>query len=363
MKLTIVAGARPNFMKIAPLIREIQRLQTTQRNLQFRLVHTGQHYDSGLSDVFFEQLQIPAPNTNFNVGSGTQAEQTAAILVAFEKELLDNPCDLVIVVGDVTSTMACAITAKKMGVKVAHVEAGIRSGDWSMPEEINRRVTDCLSDVHFTTSISAAENLIGEGINTDQIHFVGNVMIDTLFHAKPHFKKPEWFDETREQIGNYILLTLHRPSNVDNLEKLLETLETIEGLAGEKTIIFPIHPRTKHVLGDRIRNFSKIQFTTPQPYFEFMWLVQNSNCVITDSGGLSEETTVLGIKCFTLRTTTERPETISVGTNTLVGTELKQLEIAYSDFLQNGVGKRGIPELWDGRAAERIIEIILRSNG
>jgi UDP-N-acetylglucosamine 2-epimerase (non-hydrolysing) len=238
MKLTIVAGARPNFMKIAPLIREIQRLQTTQHNLQFRLVHTGQHYDSGLSDVFFEQLQIPAPNTNFNVGSGTQAEQTAAILVAFEKEIAENPCDFVIVVGDVTSTMACAITAKKMGVKVAHVEAGIRSGDWSMPEEINRRVTDCLSDLHFTTSISASENLIGEGINTDQIHFVGNVMIDTLLHAKPHFKKPEWFDETREQIGNYILLTLHRPSNVDNLEKLLETLETIEGLAGEKTIIF-----------------------------------------------------------------------------------------------------------------------------
>ncbi|OYQ41568.1 non-hydrolyzing UDP-N-acetylglucosamine 2-epimerase [Flavobacterium aurantiibacter] len=362
MKITIVAGARPNFMKIAPLIRQIKNRQEQRSDIHFRLVHTGQHYDAALSDVFFEQLHIPKPDVNFNVGSGSQAEQTAAILIAFEKELIENPCDLVLVVGDVTSTMSCAITAKKMGVKVAHVEAGIRSGDWTMPEEINRKVTDCLTDLHFTTSVSASENLLREGVNPQQIHFVGNVMIDSLLHSKPNFKAPDWFAEANLESGKYILLTLHRPSNVDNGDQLVHTLRTIEQIASERVVLFPIHPRTKHVLGSKINEFKRIYFTSPQPYLEFMWLVQNSSCVITDSGGLSEETTVLGIKCFTLRNSTERPETIEIGTNTLVGTDLNVLSKAYTSFLKNGLGTHGIPELWDGRAAERILEIILREN-
>jgi len=359
MKITLIAGARPNFIKIAPLIKAIEKKQTEGANLSFRLVHTGQHYDKNLSDTFFEELNIPYPNTNLEVKSGSQAEQTAAIMIAFEKELLENPCDLVLVVGDVNSTMACAIVAKKMNVEVAHVEAGIRSGDMTMPEEINRIVTDSITDYFFTTSTWAGENLLKYGANPSSIHFVGNVMIDTLYQNLDRISAPSFWEEFGLEIGNYIILTLHRPSNVDEEKSLIDLLKGIDKMVGDKKIIFPIHPRTKTILGESNLELNNIIFVEPQGYLNFMYLIKNSFAVITDSGGISEETTVLGIPCFTMRTTTERPETVAIGTNTLVGIAIDNLEKLYNKFLQEGQKKASIPELWDGKAAERIIEIIL----
>ena len=251
MKITIVAGARPNFIKIAPIIKAIEKKQNEGIDITYRLVHTGQHYDKNLSDTFFEELNIPHPNANLEVKSGTQAEQTGAIMVAFEKELQQHPCDLVLVVGDVNSTMACAIVAKKSHIKVTHVEAGIRSGDMSMPEEINRIVTDSITDYFFTTSTTASENLLKYGANPNDIHFVGNVMIDTLTQNLNRISAPVFWDEFGLTTGNYIVLTLHRPANVDEAQSLLTLLQGIDALAGEKKIIFPVHPRTKAILGDR----------------------------------------------------------------------------------------------------------------
>lgn len=362
MKITIIAGARPNFIKIAPIINEIKNKQTQHHDLQLRLVHTGQHYDKNLSDTFFEELKIPFPDCNLEVKSGSQAEQTAAIMVAFEKELLQNPADLVLVVGDVNSTMACAIVAKKMNVKVAHVEAGIRSGDVTMPEEINRIVTDSITDYFFTTSVSAGENLKKNGVNIANIHFVGNVMIDTLNYNLKNFKAPEFWVSEKLTTKNYIVLTLHRPSNVDERKSLMRLLSGIDDLAGNKKIVFPIHPRTKAILHDSEQIFKNIVMVEPQSYLHFMYLVQNSFAVITDSGGISEETTVLKIPCFTMRTTTERPETVALGTNKLVGTSITNLQSAYYEFLKNGLSHSGLPELWDGKASERIIEVLLKSN-
>ena len=360
MKITIVAGARPNFIKIAPIIRAIEQKQKEGASLSYRLVHTGQHYDKNLSDTFFEELNIPKPNANLEVKSGSQSVQTANIMVAFEQELLENPTDLVLVVGDVNSTMACTIVAKKMNIKVTHVEAGIRSGDMTMPEEINRIVTDSITDYFFTTSTSATENLIRFGANPEQVHFVGNVMIDTLYQNQHRFEQPTFWSNMGLEKGNYIILTLHRPANVDEEDSLVSLLEGIDQLAQGKKIIFPIHPRTKAILGERQLKTKNIVFIEPQGYLNFMYLVANSFAVITDSGGISEETTVLGIPCFTLRNNTERPETISVGTNHLVGTKVEKLVETYTDFLQNGMKKAGIPDLWDGKASERIIEILLQ---
>jgi len=362
MKITIVAGARPNFIKIAPIIKAIEMKQSEGANLSFRLVHTGQHYDKNLSDTFFEELNIPHPNTNLEVKSGSQSVQTAAIMVAFENELLQNPCDLVLVVGDVNSTMACAIVAKKLNIKVAHVEAGIRSGDWTMPEEINRIVTDSISDFFFTTSTSASDNLIKSGIEPTAIHFVGNVMIDTLYQNLNRISVPHFWKEFYLEAGNYIVLTLHRPSNVDEEESLIQLLKGIDKMAATKKVIFPIHPRTKTVLGETYLNLKNIVFVAPQSYLHFMFLIKNSFAVITDSGGISEETTVLGIPCFTMRNSTERPETQSIGTNTLVGTSIENLQKVFEELLQNGARKAGIPELWDGKASERIITILLDSS-
>lgn len=359
MKITIVAGARPNFIKIAPIIRALQAKQKAGVAVSYRLVHTGQHYDKNLSDTFFEELNIPKPDVNLDVKSGSQSVQTAAIMVAFEDELLQNPCDLVLVVGDVNSTMACAIVAKKMHTKVVHVEAGIRSGDMTMPEEINRIVTDSITDYFFTTSTSASENLIRLGADPKSIHFVGNVMIDTLLQNKSRFAKPPFWDSLALAEKNYVVLTLHRPANVDNVTTLISLLEGIDRLAAGKTIIFPVHPRTKAVLEGRSLHTPSIVFVEPQSYLHFMYLVQYAFAVITDSGGLSEETTVLGIPCFTMRDTTERPETESVGTNILVGTRLEELEKKYSTFLLNGPKNWRVPELWDGKASERIVSILL----
>ena len=360
MKITIVAGARPNFIKIAPIIKAIQTKQAEGTSLSFRLVHTGQHYDKNLSATFFEELNIPQPDANLEVKSGSQAEQTAAILIAFEKELIQNPCDLVLVVGDVNSTMACAIVAKKMHTKVAHVEAGIRSGDVTMPEEINRIVTDSITDYFFTTSLWAAENLLKYGAESSSIHFVGNVMIDTLYQNLNRISAPNFWNSYALETGNYIILTLHRPSNVDEENSLVDLLKGIDHMVGDKKVIFPIHPRTKAILGEQNLSFKNILMIEPQGYLNFMYLIKNSFAVVTDSGGISEETTVLGIPCFTIRTTTERPETIHIGTNYLVGTSLFNLEKIFGEFLQNGPKNAGIPALWDGKASERIITIILK---
>jgi UDP-N-acetylglucosamine 2-epimerase (non-hydrolysing) len=360
MKITIVAGARPNFIKIAPIIKAIQKKQNEGHSLSFRLVHTGQHYDKNLSDTFFEELNIPHPNSNLEVKSGSQAEQTGAIMVAFEKELIQNPCDLVLVVGDVNSTMACAIVAKKMNIKVTHVEAGIRSGDMTMPEEINRIVTDSISDYFFTTSTWAGENLLKYGAEPSSIHFVGNVMIDTLHQNLSRIVAPNFWNAYNLEAGNYIILTLHRPSNVDEENSLVDLLKGIYKMVGDKKVIFPIHPRTKAILGEQNLSFKNILMVEPQGYLNFMYLIKNSFAVITDSGGISEETTVLGIPCFTLRTTTERPETVSIGTNYLIGISLENLEKVFGAFLQNGSKEAGIPELWDGKASDRIIEILLK---
>lgn len=359
MKITIVAGARPNFIKIAPIIKAIEKKQTEGKKISFRLVHTGQHYDKNLSDTFFEELNIPHPNSNLEVKSGTQAQQTAAIMVAFEQELLKNPCDLVLVVGDVNSTMACAIVAKKLNIKVTHVEAGIRSGDMTMPEEINRIVTDSITDYFFTTSTWAGENLLKYGAEPSTIHFVGNVMIDTLYQNLERISAPSFWNEYQLETGNYIILTLHRPSNVDEENSLIDLLKGIDKMVGDKKVIFPIHPRTKAILGEQNLSLKNIITVEPQGYLNFMYLIKKSFAVITDSGGISEETTVLNIPCFTLRTTTERPETITIGTNNLIGTSINNLEKIFGEFLKNGPKKSGIPELWDGKASERIIDILL----
>lgn len=359
MKITIVAGARPNFIKIAPIIKAIEKKQIEGAKISFRLVHTGQHYDRNLSDTFFQELNIPKPNANLEVKSGSQSMQTATIMVAFEQELLQNPCDLVLVVGDVNSTMACAIVAKKLNIKVTHVEAGIRSGDMTMPEEINRIVTDSITDYFFTTSIWAGENLLKYGANAENIHFVGNVMIDTLYQNLDRISAPLFWNEFNLEPKNYIILTLHRPSNVDEEQSLIQLLQGIDTMVGDKKVIFPIHPRTKAILGETKLDLKNIVFVEPQGYLNFMFLIKNSFAVITDSGGISEETTVLGIPCFTMRNNTERPETQTVGTNTLVGTSIANLNKMFGDLLQNGTRKAGIPALWDGKASERIITILL----
>ena len=359
MKITIVAGARPNFIKIAPIIKAIDKKQAEGAEVSYRLVHTGQHYDKNLSDTFFQELNIPEPKANLVVKSGSQSIQTAAIMVAFEQELLQNPCDLVLVVGDVNSTMACAIVAKKLNIKVTHVEAGIRSGDMTMPEEINRIVTDSITDYFFTTSISAGENLLKYGADAANIHFVGNVMIDTLYQNLDRISAPLFWNEFNLEPKNYIILTLHRPSNVDEEQSLIQLLQGIDIMVGDKKVIFPLHPRTKAILGDTKLNLKNIVFVEPQGYLNFMFLIKNSFAVITDSGGISEETTVLGIPCFTMRNNTERPETQTIGTNNLVGTSIANLNKMFGDFLQNGARKAGIPALWDGKASERIIAILL----
>lgn len=362
MKITIVAGARPNFIKIAPIIKAIEKKQNEGVLVSYRLVHTGQHYDKSLSQTFFEELNIPQPNSNLEVKSGSQSVQTAAIMVAFEQELLENSCDLVLVVGDVNSTMACTIVAKKMNIKVAHIEAGIRSGDMTMPEEINRIVTDSISDYFFTTSLGANENLLKYGTSKEKIHFVGNVMIDTLYQNLNRITKPFFWEEYRLELENYIILTLHRPSNVDDEQTLQQLLLGIDTLADDKKVIFPVHPRTKAILGENKLNFKNIICVEPLGYLSFLFLIKNSFAVITDSGGISEETTVLGISCFTMRENTERPETQSIGTNTVVGCSIENLNEQYGSFLKNGKRKSGIPELWDGKASERIIDILLTKN-
>ncbi|OKL39554.1 non-hydrolyzing UDP-N-acetylglucosamine 2-epimerase [Pontibacter flavimaris] len=356
MKITIVAGARPNFMKIAPIIKAIEQAQHRGKKLTYRLVHTGQHYDKKMSESFFEELNIPAPEVNLEAGGGSQAEQTAAIMVRFEKELLENRPDVVVVVGDVTSTMACSITAKKLGVEVAHVEGGIRSGDMSMPEEINRIVTDSITDHFFTTSQTANENLLRSGVQPDRIHFVGNTMIDTLLSNIGRLKDPEISVRgVKLQERAYFTLTLHRPANVDEQSKLRDMMHAIIEGTGQYPIIFPVHPRTARHLEELSIMDERLHFVEPLSYLQFNYLVKYSKGVITDSGGITEETTIMGVPCLTLRDNTERPETITIGTNELIGTNPSHLKPYLDKLLKGDWKKGGVPPLWDGKASERIV--------
>ena len=358
--IDIIAGARPNFMKIGPIIHAIHRHNQVHpdRPIEYRIIHTGQHYDKKMSEDFFTQLNIPEPHLNLGAGGGTQAEQTAAIMIGYEQAIKVWKPQLCIVVGDVTSTMACAITAKKEWVKVAHVEGGIRSGDEKMPEEINRMVTDAITDYFFTTSEVANKNLIDLGHRQDKIYFVGNTMIDSLKHNMDRFTPPAiWHEESLEEKG-YLVMTLHRPSNVDGYENLRTLLRLINDHVGDKKVVFPMHPRTKKMFDQLDIKFEKLIITGPLPYLEFNYLVKNALGVVTDSGGITEETTVMGVPCMTLRDSTERPETVTIGTNEIVGTTPENI-VPYLHQLVAGNWKKGtIPALWDGQTADRIVEVI-----
>ena len=381
-------------MKVAPIIKAIKELgnegvsdlgnegvsELGSEGISYRLVHTGQHYDKNMSDTFFEELGIPAPDVNLGCGGGSQAEQTAAIMVAFEKELTAHPADIVMVVGDVTSTMACSIVAKKLNTKVCHVEAGIRSWDLTMPEEINRMVTDALADYMFTTSEVANANLqrmgavlMNEGVSElvservpQRVWFVGNVMIDTLLANRSRFRKPEVWDALGLNEKEYIVMTMHRPANVDEENHLRETMEQIVNNVHGLPVIFPIHPRTAKQLGLMNEGVSELvserwanlHIVEPMGYLEFNYLVERAKAVVTDSGGITEETTVMGVPCLTLRDNTERPETCTIGTNELIGTNPAAIKPALDKLFAGEWKQGGIPELWDGHAAERIISVL-----
>lgn len=358
MLIDIIAGARPNFMKVAPVIRALERHRSKGGHLRYRLVHTGQHYDRNMSGAFFEQLGIPEPDVNLQVGSGSQANQTAEIMVRYERLLMELAPALCLVVGDVTSTMACAITAKKSGIRVAHIEGGIRSGDMTMPEEVNRIVTDSITDWFFTTSESAGDNLRKTGVEDDRIFFVGNTMIDTLLVNEARFSAPEFWVEQGLTAGEYLVVTLHRPSNVDSRGDFSELLRLIGANSRGLPIIYPVHPRTAETIRQLPELPSSLVLVEPQPYLQFNYLVKNSRAVITDSGGVTEETTVMGVPCLTLRENTERPETVELGTNELVGTSHEAIRTALNRLFE-GEWKGGrVPPLWDGHAGERIIDAL-----
>jgi UDP-N-acetylglucosamine 2-epimerase (non-hydrolysing) len=358
-RVLLVVGARPNFMKIAPLVRELARAGET---FTWRLVHTGQHYDAAMSEVFFEQLGIPRPDVDLGVGSGSHAQQTAAIIAAFEPVVLDWRPDLLVVVGDVNSTIACALVAAKLGVRIAHVEAGLRSFDRSMPEEINRVLTDQISDLHFTTHATAAENLRRERVAPDRIHFVGNVMIDTLLAHRDRALALGVPGRLGLTSGGYGILTLHRPSNVDSDAAFGRLFEAIGAIAADVPLVFPVHPRTRPAL-DRspaaaaLIAAGRLRLLDPLGYLDFLGLTASSAVVLTDSGGIQEESTVLGIPCLTLRETTERPVTISHGTNLLVGTDPARILDGWARVRRGG-GQRRVPPGWDGHAAARIVDIL-----
>ena len=353
MNIIHVVGARPNFMKVAPVLRALSK----RAGVKQTLVHTGQHYDANMSDVFFSQLGIPAPDVNLAVGSGSHAVQTAEIMARFEPVVLEHKPDIVLVYGDVNSTIAAALVCAKLGVRVGHVEAGLRSFDRSMPEEINRILTDQLADLLFTPSKDGNVNLEHEGIASSRIHLVGNVMIDSLVHLLPKAPKNGSGDFQKP----YALVTLHRPSNVDDSDTLREILTCLIDVSGELSVVFPIHPRTRRRIAEFGLNTEKLKLAEPTPYLEFLALQRDAAVVITDSGGIQEETTYLGVPCLTLRNNTERPVTVSIGTNVLVGPDPERLREELAKVLR-GEKKRGtIPPLWDGQASERIADVLTNS--
>ncbi|MBI3026889.1 UDP-N-acetylglucosamine 2-epimerase (non-hydrolyzing) [Candidatus Woesearchaeota archaeon] len=364
LKIINVVGTRPNFIKIAPLIKEMKK----HKDINPILIHTGQHYDASMSKAFFEDLNIPKPNLNLEVGSASDAAQTAKIMLKFEKALLKEKPDLVLVVGDVNSTFAAAITAKKCGIKVAHVESGLRSFDMKMPEEINRILTDHVSDFLFTTEKSANQNLINEGIDKKKILYVGNVMIDTLISHREKAKKSRILQKLGLYKKEYAVLTLHRPSNVDDNESFKSIFNILNKVQRKIKIVFPIHPRTlknlkKHCLLESLKSKKSIVLTEPLGYLDFLSLMINSKFVITDSGGIQEETTVLNVPCVTIRNTTERPITTTEGTNVLVSTDEDKILNSCNHIIKGVNVKSKIPKLWDGKAADRIINILLANLG
>jgi UDP-N-acetylglucosamine 2-epimerase (non-hydrolysing) len=359
MKIDLIAGARPNFMKIAPIIDAIKVAQIKGENIVYRLVHTGQHYNKNMSGSFFEQLGIPLPDINLEAGGGSQAEQTAKIMMGYESLLQKESTDYCLVVGDVTSTMACSIVAKKMNIKVIHVEGGIRSWDLTMPEEINRMVTDSITDYFFTTSETANNNLMNNGIPKDRIFYVGNTMIDTLLKHRPNFRKPPIWEEAGLQEREYIVMTLHRPANVDEENILKELMDEIIENSNNIPIIFPVHPRTAKQLESLGISYPNLYTIEPLGYLEFNYLVERAKAVITDSGGITEETTVMNVPCMTLRDNTERPETIELGTNELLGVNPKSIGPAMKNLFSDTWKKGQIPYLWDGKTAERIVQHLL----
>ena len=387
-KLILVAGARPNFMKIAPIIRSLklkaQRLKiksrsdpqitpvrssgpTGQAQIEYKLVHTGQHYDYEMSQAFFDDLEIPKPDYFLEAGSGSHAIQTAKIMTAFEEVCLKEKPDIVIVVGDVNSTLACSIVAKKLLVKVAHIEAGLRSFDLTMPEEINRMVTDAITDYFFVTEQSAVDNLRKEGKPENRIYFVGHVMIDNLLYQlkKLEAVDPAGFEHLslKQELDQYVFLTLHRPSNVDNRESLAGIVRALNEIAENIPIVFPVHPRTAKMLKHHDCSLSgKIYQLPPLGFQESLYFWKDSSLVMTDSGGLQEETTALGVPCMTLRENTERPVTCEIGTNRLVGNDPRNIMDGFDEVMNGGCKKGEIPPKWDGKAASRIVETLEREN-
>jgi UDP-N-acetylglucosamine 2-epimerase (non-hydrolysing) len=353
LSITFIVGARPNFIKIAPLLYEARR-----RRLRVRLIHTGQHFSPEMSRSFFEDLEIPEPDCNLGVSSGTQVEQMAAIMTGLEPVLRERPEDMLVVVGDVTSTVAAALVGAKTGLRVAHVEAGLRSYDRTMPEEINRIVTDAVSDYLFTTEPSGEENLLREGVPPHKIFFVGNVMIDTLLRHRNKATRSNALTELRLEPRGYVIVTLHRPSNVDDPARLSELVNVLDTIGEGIRVIFPVHPRTRERLLASDLRPSNITLIPPQSYLDFVHLMANARAVLTDSGGIQEETTILQVPCLTMRDNTERPVTITRGTNRLVGVNPGKIAAAALETLKSPPTETKMPELWDGAAAGRIIDAL-----
>ena len=359
MKIFSVVGARPNFIKIAPLNKEFSRYS---QRVNHKVIHTGQHFDEKMSKVFFNDLNLSEPDFYLGVGSGSHAVQTAKIMIEFEKILLDEKPDLVCVVGDVNSTLACSIVASKLNIKIAHVEAGLRSFDRCMPEEINRMVTDTLSNFLFVSETSGLENLKREGIPNSKVFYIGNIMIDSLVHYLGRVDQSNIMAEYQLKKHNYILVTFHRPSNVDSDSDIQSLVELLNSLSERRKLIFPVHPRTmKKLQGNELvdKMNPNIIATNPIGYIDFLCLMKNAELVITDSGGIQEETTYLGVQCLTVRENTERPVTINIGTNQLVGIDISTIKNAANEVLDGKIKKGGIPKLWDGKTAERIVSILM----
>jgi UDP-N-acetylglucosamine 2-epimerase (non-hydrolysing) len=358
MKIINVAGARPNFMKIAPLMEAYKAYP----GIEPMLVHTGQHYDEKMSDLFFRQLEIPQPDVNLGIGGGSHAVQTAEIMKAFEQVVLAHKPDAVLVVGDVNSTIACGMVAVKLGVKLVHVEAGLRSGDRTMPEEINRLLTDAISDLLFCTEHSGVENLAREGVGPEKVFLVGNVMIDTLLKNRDKAEASRILEELGLEPGRYAVLTLHRPSNVDNAEVFGRLLDVLDVIRRQIPVVFPIHPRTRNNLprlglADRA-NMPNLLMIDPVGYMDFLKLTASARVVLTDSGGIQEETTILKVPCLTLRDSTERPITAELGSNRIVGTDPRNIIAAFDEAMSGRGRKPQTPPLWDGQAARRIVKVL-----